>query len=413
MTRVEDYVLFTGADVPSLIGTETADLHLYVCGKNGLAAVPFQADKRDVEGRLVFPDETMRDPLRDGTLLDENDELVFMVKDAGGRCRGKARVEGAHKGVELELIDPLDQGRAWAYLFDRKGFDPPPTEDYVGYRLEEGYGEYYSTDLYVVGQPMGELAMTTKLRKPDGSWGEDVLEGQNIGASATLLNGTIPMIIPEQVVKCRTFGVIDGPVRVVKDEMDFIHVKAIGMKWSTEYFLTFYQNGNISPVEVNVPVNLHKLFLDFSFYWSLILDESILGSTFKNPANPEGFTLDGKADSDIDDKKDNSYNLVTGPQGSMIDAMFLDEQLGRQMVRTTMVREDFKIKDLPDGQPPLVQSGFRIKTQNRLSKGNYNYWFYHYYPYPFTDNKPQEILNIVEHPVQVNADPLSPPDAVP
>ena len=97
----------------------------------------------------------------------------------------------------------------------------------------------------------------------------------------------------------------------------------------------------------------------------------------------------------------------------MIDAMFLDEALSQQMVRTTMVKEELSKKDNPRDNPDSFQAGFWIKTQNKLSKGNYNYWFYHYYPFPFTDKKPQEILNIVEHPVQIEVQPLSPPQASP
>jgi len=85
LTRSEDYILFTGNDVPSLIGAGVGDLHLYAYGRSGFRAVPFQVDKRDSEGRYIFPDETRRDPLRDGTRLDANDELVFMIRDAGDR----------------------------------------------------------------------------------------------------------------------------------------------------------------------------------------------------------------------------------------------------------------------------------------------------------------------------------------
>jgi len=408
--RVEDHIVFTGADVTSLIGVETVDLHLYVCGASGLAAVPFQVDKRDKDGRMVFPDEKLLDPARDGTLLDDNDELVFMVKDAGDRCQDNVWVDKAERGVEIELTDPLDNGIAWAYLFHRPGAKAPETDDYVSYRTDDDR-EHISSGQYEIGQPWGSTSYDIiRLRRPDGEWGEDVLDLLRIEMRARLLNNTLPVYIPEQEIKCRTFGVIDGPVRVIRYEMDFVHIKVINLNWKAEYFQTYYFNGNISPVEFSIPVNLIKLFLDISFSWALDFNENIIGSKVINPANPEGIILDGKQDQDIDDEKDVPYTMVSGPQGSMIDIMVLGRDLGEIMDRVTYVREDLeKKKTAEENHPGQLLSGYRMKTSTNLKKGSYTYFFYHYYPYPFTDRTPREILDMIENPVKVTARPITPP----
>ena len=56
ITRTEDFVIFTGANVNSLIGSQVGDLHLFAYSASGLRAIPFQVDKRDAEGRFVFPE---------------------------------------------------------------------------------------------------------------------------------------------------------------------------------------------------------------------------------------------------------------------------------------------------------------------------------------------------------------------
>ena len=154
LNRQEDFILFQGDKVPSLLGAEVKDLHLYACAAQGFRPLPFQADKRDSEGRYVFPDEKGRDPERDGARLDANDEMVFMVKDAGDKCPEKAWPESSAKGVEIELTDPLDQGRAWVYLFERPGAEPPATRDYVHYRVENRE-EFVGSDQYEIGQKLG------------------------------------------------------------------------------------------------------------------------------------------------------------------------------------------------------------------------------------------------------------------
>ena len=64
--------------------------------------------------------------------LDYNDELVFMARDAGERAdRGGWLADAA---VEIELRDPADGSRSWAYLFHFAEDPPPPSDlDYVDY----------------------------------------------------------------------------------------------------------------------------------------------------------------------------------------------------------------------------------------------------------------------------------------
>ncbi len=409
IVRTEDYVVFTGADVPSLTGSEALDLHLYSCSRSGFTEVPFQVDKRDSEGRYVFPDEKLRDPMRDGTALDDNDEMVFMVKDAGGRCPEVSRVDGAARGVEIELEDPLDGGRAWVYLFEMPDAGAPSTKDYVR-NWTDGQRMFASSDQYEVGQLFGKQYYDLlKLRRPDGSWGEDLFDRQRMGMKARLINGSIPLAIPEQEIRSRTMAVIDGPVRVIRDEMRLVEIKLIGLEYMSQFYLFFYQNGYISPLDVNVPVTLHKLFLDISFYYGMDFTEAAIGSVFKNAANPQGIVLDGKPDEGIDETGDSPYMIVTGPQGSFIEIMALDETLDEMVDRVTYIEEDLSKTDDVEDHPGRLIAGFSTASAKSLRKGNYWYSLYHYYPVPFSEKKVREIMNMIEHPIVVKAKPLAPP----
>lgn len=413
LNRPEDFVLFTGDKVPALLGAEARELHLYACGRSDLRAVPFQVDKRDLEGRYVFPDEKSRSPLRDGTRLDANDEMVFMAKDAGGPCPPPVRAEAATRGVALELVDPVDDARAWVYLFDQPGVEPPRSADYVRHRIEN-QKELISSDRYEIGQQVGVTYYDwLRLRRADGSWSPDLLNRTKVGLRARLLNVGIPINVPEKDMKSVTLGVIDGPVRVIRDELDLVKVKAIGLDWETEAFYTYYGNGHISPMEANIPVNLHKLFLDINFYWAMDLNEAVLGSTFRNQANPRGVVLDGKSHADLDKKGDTSFLTVSGPQGGMVDALIFDQTLSRLLVRTTLVREELANPDSPEEHPGQLLVGYWVKSAGHMPKGVYHWQLYHYYPAPFSEGKVQEILNLVEHPVQVFVRPLASTPAAP
>jgi hypothetical protein len=407
LKRTEDYIILTGGNVPSLNRCETGDLHLYAYGPAGFGAAPFQVDKRDAGGLLVFPDEP--DPLRDGTRLDPNDELVFMIRDAGNRSPRGARVEGAFKGVEIELVDPLDGGKAWVYLFERPGRDPPDTADYVG-QYEDDERVFALADQYEVGQPKKKYYYDwLKLRKPDGSWGADLFDRQKMGMKALLLNGSIPIAIPEQEVQSRTLGVIDGPVRLVRREMRLAEIRIIGFKYITEFNNYFYGNGYVSPVEIEIPVTMYKLFMELSFYYGMDFTEAAIGSVVKNPANPGGIKLDGKPDPGVDDKSDTLYMTFTGPEGSFIEVFALDENLSQMLDRATYIEEDLSKTDPDEDHPGSLVAGFYTASGSRLKKGVYSYAIYHYYPGSVSGRKTKEILNMIEHPVKIETRPIATP----
>ncbi len=407
LNRTEDYILFTGADAPGLIGSETADLHLYACRPDGFRAVPFQVDKRDSEARFVFPDEKLRDPMRDGTRLDENDEMVFMVIDSGDRCPKTAWVEGAERGIELELIDPLDRGRAWVYLFYLPGVGPAETRDYVSYRTDE-VREYIRTDQYEVGQPLTKTYYDwLKLKRPDASFSPDIFDRQKIGLEARLLNGAIPFKVPEGLTKCKVFGVIDGPVRVIRYEFDY--VQALGSMFENDFFLIYLNNVTYNPIEINIPFTMHKIFLEVSIYWAIDFNDHIKGSTFRNAANPKGVILDGEPDADIDDESEVLWMVVTGPQGSLVDVVVKEPRLAEQLMSQTLVVEDPEDKDPHEEHPGKLVAGWQSKSAKKIEKGVYNYCLYHFFPWPFSDEKVQEIFDMIERPVEITVNPLNKP----
>jgi hypothetical protein len=408
LTRTEDFVIFTGADVYSLIGTQVGDLHLFAYSASGLRAIPFQVDKRDAEGRFVFPDETMRDPARDGTRLDSNDEMVFMIMDAGDKCPEKVLIEAGASGMEIELVDPLDGRRAWAYLLERPGTDPPPTDDYVSYRVEDD-NEYVSSDQYEIGKGLALVGYDwLRLRRPDGEWGQGLLDYQTTWVRARLLKGAIPVFMPGREARCRTLAVIDGPVRVIRDEMEFARVKFIGLEMVLESFVTYYYNGHITPVDLKLPFTLNKTVIDINIYWALVFTDAIIGSTYFSQANPEGVLLDGKPDPDLDTESDNTYMVVSGPEGSILEVIAWSESIEPyQLIRTSLVHDDLTQEDSSKLYPGDILAGYKTTNSKRLPKGTYQYSFCHYYPYPFSHGKIQEVLNMIEQPVEVKVHPLS------
>jgi hypothetical protein len=132
LDRPYDPVVIPCSSLQGLLGTPVEDIRIcaYRASEGRWEGIPFQLDERKA---IVDPWDPPNlrlsyfDP--DDGLLDADDELCFLCRDAGDRsgpsdwpdlpgCRAFAR-------VELELYDPLDGGRAWVYAYRCSGQSPP------------------------------------------------------------------------------------------------------------------------------------------------------------------------------------------------------------------------------------------------------------------------------------------------
>lgn len=164
LTRNRDPVVVTGANVAALVGLPPASVVAFRYD-GGWVPIPVQIDERKpVDYGTVYnqsptgyttwayADGTTFTGADTDTTFDADDELVFLVADAGSRAPGTAGLPGhvvATGATELEIVDPLDGGTAYAYLFASDGtLDPAAGADHVTYTfnlLAGDYRTYYST----------------------------------------------------------------------------------------------------------------------------------------------------------------------------------------------------------------------------------------------------------------------------
>ncbi len=125
LTRPEDPIVVTGADLAAFDGELISELRLYTFDGADWNPIPFQIDERlnDITGTYVISE--------DG-LLDANDELVFMAKDAGqqaGNSEWPADMEAqGNPRVQVTANDPLSPTEmGWAYLYQSTTLITDPT----------------------------------------------------------------------------------------------------------------------------------------------------------------------------------------------------------------------------------------------------------------------------------------------
>jgi len=231
--------------VSDIANTDISNLRVLASRDGKLAPIPFQIDQKNSDDDWVwsvvpesdvaddwFDDETsspiyrQEDLTRDNQdpsgrdIFDANDVVLFVAKDAGDQDRESASRLGAEKLVELNIVDPADQGNGWVYLayFDS---DAPALSDIHYVRHEP--------DKFRVSGPEHEF-----LYSPDHVM---VLDDFRIGGASIIAGNRIRGVVEagigpvtlniefsERTIQGYNGGYINGPIMVVRRSIDHIRL---------------------------------------------------------------------------------------------------------------------------------------------------------------------------------------------
>jgi hypothetical protein len=406
LTRSEDFVVLTGRDAPELIGADTRYLRLYACERGSCRPVPVQVDKMDEMGRYVFPAD--KNPERDGTRLDANDEIAFMAGDAGDRKPDGFRPAGAVRGAQIELSDPVDGGRAWLYLFEEPGIEAPDLPDYVSYRIE-GENTIIESPQFVIGYQSDRIYYNVmKMAKPGGGLGPDVLDRQRVGMVAQLAGKqSLPLNAPESIIRAKDIAVIDGPVRVILDQVVVIHIANLNFQWGTEYFIAYYRCGQNNSVYFSFPASADKLVKSIMFYWSLDFTEDAIGSSYIDPHHPQPLTIKKQKQDELYGDGDHYWWGMYGPNGALLQALDLDDDVTEYFGCSAMWNHDPDARDRRGDHPGRTEIGFSCReTADIPEKQEYHWFNYILFPREPTSQAVKDLSKIFEHPLEFRVDKI-------
>ncbi len=262
--------------------------------------------------------------------LDDDDEVVFMFKDAGQKPSQFTEPEGVEKGsgVEIEMADPLTDRKHYVYLFQSNGkLDPAAGRKYVTYKFKLKAGSY--KDHWIVG---GARGLDLRPKSPHGYKNPEdsnvssafytrhfsakvICDGLTIkppfGTDVNILDMRKVLFAPGnsgRSVLTFTQGEgaiianINGPVRAIRS--------CIGANSGplTQFDWFFYERREdvVNRLRVH-PISSVVVFTDYS--------PAAKGMTYRNNLNPDGVIIDGTADS----VKTGAlwWEMVYGKQGCM------------------------------------------------------------------------------------------------
>jgi hypothetical protein len=264
VSRPTEPVVLTGARLPALVGQPPARIvafrHGLVDGAPRWTQIPVQVDQRkvvpfggqpasnDLPGTagtvygwgsggptaLQYADPQTFVGADADPAFDADDELVFMISDAGGKPRDDGRTEPAGvvagTGVAVQVDDPRGEDQTgWVYLFVSTGaLDPAAGQDYVDYDFALTSGDYRTTYRRAVGPnpetskvvtPTYEVDFTDRWKEvgwrihAGSATGVDILDGhKNQFAPTTCGRSNQTFADAEGAFVAN----IDGPVRAIR-----------------------------------------------------------------------------------------------------------------------------------------------------------------------------------------------------
>ncbi|MBK5288089.1 MAG: hypothetical protein JJE46_06445 [Acidimicrobiia bacterium] len=352
--RLDQPVVLTGADLPSFLGHDPGRLVAYrFAGSPGAwGQLPVQVDQRvvvpfgaapgnngipGVAGTvygygdnsvtaLQYADPNTFVGADPDPMIDANDEIVFMARDAGNAApNGTGAPAGVvpGSGKRINLADHDDGRSGVVYLFEgQPGADPSAGQDYVKYKFSLDSGDYKSTYLRADGPNPEHSTVeaqayrlgiidrwkTVDLRVGGGN-GADILDGFKAQFSFTTCGRSNATFADAEGAFVAN---IDGPVRAIRA---YVGANSGPLVQETN---TYYADR----VESAVDLRVHAIpsvmsFIDFS--------PAATGMKYGNSSQSGTVTIDGTQDTVSATPP--AWQYAVGPQGALTWATKLETSI--------------------------------------------------------------------------------------
>jgi hypothetical protein len=339
LNRPDDPVILTGSDLPWLTGLDPKDIVAFRY-QSGWQQVPLQVDERDWRDLatiydttafgvvvLVYTDTSTFTGGDADPTFDDNDELVFMAKDAGDApvpCSEPLKVISG-TGVEVTVYDSLDGGQGYLYLFQHDGsLNSAADTAYVEYHFNLLSGDYKMTYHKWVGpNPESSYVLAPGYRHHfSDRWIEDqmnIFEGSATGVN--ILDRHKLRFEPGQCGRTEdTFSNGEGcfianksgPVRGLRSLLGCNS----GPWTQRDHFAYQIRHDLVTYLRVH-SIGVITDYFDYS--------PAAVGMTYHNDLNVSGVTIDG--DNDTVALGDLGWEMVKGDQGGIIMITRVDSDI--------------------------------------------------------------------------------------
>lgn len=417
LKRVDDPIVIVCKELGALIHTPIDRLGLMARHGENWVPIPFQIDQKKPDGNYIFTGGPKGVKIPDPK-LDALDELVFMVKDTGDRAVEAKLPNGAETGAEIEITDLKNGALGWVYIFRFSSKAPRSMEDYIKLEIDPVKKRRKVTSYeYVMGGPIDRIYPDFIARVlPNGGVGLDVLDRLKMRGAIVIPGGVSFPLIMDEMTKARDIGWIDGPVRILYLVDGYLELAGfIKIRGSGYSCISYYPNHMIWPMLIEVPKESVKLMKKISLRGFMDFNKNVYGSHSFNAANPlnKNVILDGhmsEAEKRLDTQTQVNWIAGFGPQGAVVNRLFFVPKTVDNMIKkVTYYLDDETAIDSPEDNPGVSGVGYYLTDlEKTLAEGPAHIYQYYYFKSDLAPKDINQILDILDNPVQVKVKPYPP-----
>ncbi len=408
LDRMADRVVVFGEDVPALEGTMPDRLAVLAFRNGVLEPIPFQMDERNPFGFLILDQGPFAETDSDGGRFDENDELVFLVSDAGDRAPASiwASQPDSDLHAEVELSDPVSHQKAWAYVARFPTADAPRSP--IRYVTYDPQTDRVTTSVFSMGFPDdGEgnrraypnyLSVSTDA----GGSGKNLLDRLKLRTEAQILWGLLSFSRTEDEFRSKLLAWRVGPVRAIRRVETAMHlmfgIYAPPIAVDNIYYRDFLEAPNV----MDVPVNLGSVLSKLSIRAGLDLSHEAHGMHVVTADNHDVPPLDGvmsEAEKHLVTEHQ-TWQLATGPGGTIMSRVIMGPTL--PLEQRLYYMDDDSITDPPEFVPGVHEIGRDLVGGLNIKKGKHSFNAFLYAIAHYQPGDEQRYLAALDRPLTVN-----------
>ena len=414
LVRESDPVIVQGKDAGTLAGAKIAGLRVYAAQEGRLSPIPFQVDEKTVTKDFVFANGREKNPEDGDGLFNGYDELVVMARDLGDRADDlSSLISGYTAAAELSALDPVDGGRAYAYVlfFSKKA----PARSDVDYVAIDPATSRITALYYTLGFSREAPMAMDELRVTAAGGGDGVDYCDRLKARLHCRIAGIDIDKTEEDFTDELVAWIDGPVRVIRRTRSQLMLVWNIPSPSARLDNIYYYNSFSFPTEIYLPIDVGFVVKDAKFRVSVDSPRLSGQRRYRNSLYPEGVIQDGKMSEEekkmAADPRPFTWSSTgtVGPDGKDHGAWFnrlIVEGDNPDWKPRVFYVDDENHLDPPDLEPgSFGNGGYQIDNLTTLSAGTYHLESV-MYSVPLFDPAMAELyLRILDQPLDISVKP--------
>jgi hypothetical protein len=311
-------MITTGNNFPDFNGVAIEELFLFAYRNGSWEMIPSQIDERNSQGNYFLPDDIPG--------LDDNDELSFLLADAGDLYPSGPNAWIANPESQLypryqiavsDSTSGMDMG--YVYLY-RSNTLTSQTADYIEYRA--GPAQISAADTiqgitFTLAHHEKGFVDYLAIRPVVGGSGTDILDRQKFRIEIEFI---FPILVNEDNfdnAMVSPDSVVDGAIRVIKKLN--LDVVILGSPLNLSLFMQYFPYS----ISISAALNLDSIPLPLQLMrQSLDFNENAIGMTYYDMNVPGGVTIDGNPDAvpqtPVLFSPEVNWNHVSGNQGTAV-----------------------------------------------------------------------------------------------